>query len=66
MHIRWQITSAWRGGPNQVFVHLKPLRSMWPLHPGFDNQYKLVFTLIIEYSWMSVQYSGVDHLPSIQ
>ena len=20
---------------------------MWPLHPGFDNQYKMVFTLFI-------------------
>ena len=27
---------------------------MWPLHPGLDNQYKLVFTLFFLWDvWMS-------------
>ena len=30
-----------------IAISLKPLRSMWPLHPGFNNQYRLVFTLCI-------------------
>ena len=34
---------------------------MGPLHPGFDNQHKLVFILFIIGCLMSVTYNGLDH-----